>query len=317
MSAAEAQVANHIERRRSERFPLALPLTVRGVSLDMRPFQQDTVTLSVSDHGALLALSTTVTLGQTLFVMNPQTQDKVEAWVTRFGIPYGAMTTVGIEFARPDANFWSANLLPKSAPEKTGRDAEQEIHLVPKPVDTAAAAQDSNGNGNGDGASHAEEPSPRSDASDRASAPDVLLLGLEKALHEAADRAVEAIVNERLGAAVNQAAESIENFSQSRIRQLEERLAQFGEGYAASAHEKLLAGFREEIAQSREQLRGLAAELLETTAREVHGSFTERLARLPIWRHPNLPRKLPARWRSTSRASATKCTLPPTKHSRK
>jgi hypothetical protein len=58
MSLAQAQITNRPERRRSERVSLALPLIVRGMSLDTKPFQEETFTLSVSAHGALVALTT-------------------------------------------------------------------------------------------------------------------------------------------------------------------------------------------------------------------------------------------------------------------
>src|SRR5580693_551228 len=107
MSLAQAQIINRPERRRSERVSLALPVIVRGVSLDTKSFQEETFTLSVSAHGALVALATTVTLGQTLFLRNPETQNEAGAWVTRFGLPHGGLAQVGIEFVRPDADFWS------------------------------------------------------------------------------------------------------------------------------------------------------------------------------------------------------------------
>src|ERR1017187_9427661 len=107
MSLAQVQVVNRPERRRSERSSLALPVIVRGVSLDTKPFQEETFTLSVSAHGALVALATTVTLGQALFLRNPNTQEEVGAWVTRFGPPRGGLAQVGIELVQPDVEFWS------------------------------------------------------------------------------------------------------------------------------------------------------------------------------------------------------------------
>ena len=92
MATAQAQIIAKAERRRSERQPLALPLVVRGIALDTRPFTEETFTLSVSANGALLALGTTVTLGQALFLRNSHTQEEAGAWVTRFGLPRGAVS---------------------------------------------------------------------------------------------------------------------------------------------------------------------------------------------------------------------------------
>ncbi len=108
MAIAESHISIPPERRRSERLALALPVLVLGTSLDSKSFQENTITLSVSTHGALLALSTTVTLGQPLLLRNPQTQQESEAWVSRFGHPRGGLSQVGIAFVRPEDDFWSS-----------------------------------------------------------------------------------------------------------------------------------------------------------------------------------------------------------------
>jgi hypothetical protein len=278
MTPAEPQPGTRAERRRSERSPLALPLSIRGVSLEMKPFQEDTFTLSVSAHGALVALATAVTLGQTLFVRNPESQDKIGAWVTRFGTPRGALTTVGLEFARPDANFWSNIPQMRPATDKTERRPDQQIHILPDPIPgepierapsiVAASADDA--------------PKPETIASAAADAPqpaspDVLLHALEHTLHEAAGRAVAEATAERIGAAINQAGQAIENFSNGRIRQLEERLANYCEQLATSTSETFLARIQSNIVQHEDQLRTRAREILEETARELQNDFTAKL----------------------------------------
>src|SRR5580698_10084073 len=137
MSLAEAQVGSRLERRRSERSPLALPVTVRGVSLDTKPFQEEAFTLSISAHGALIALANTVTLGQALFLRNPQTQEEVGAWVTRFGNPRGGLAQVGVELVHPHVEFWSGRLQTRALTEEPERRAGQQIHVLPFPGESA------------------------------------------------------------------------------------------------------------------------------------------------------------------------------------
>src|SRR5580704_8311042 len=107
MATAESHISIPPERRRSERLPLALPVLVCGTSLDSSSFQENTITLSVSAHGALVALATTVTLGQPVLLRNPQTQKESEGWVSRFAHPRGGLSQVGIAFVRPEDDFWS------------------------------------------------------------------------------------------------------------------------------------------------------------------------------------------------------------------
>jgi hypothetical protein len=49
-----------------------MALVVRGLSVEKKPFREDTFTISVNAHGALIALSTRVAVGHTLVLMEPQ-----------------------------------------------------------------------------------------------------------------------------------------------------------------------------------------------------------------------------------------------------
>jgi hypothetical protein len=109
-----ASKAIDAERRRSERLLLDVPLVVRGESPESKPFQEKTFTISVSAHGTLLVLATKVALGQTLLLRNPHCQDEVVGRVIRFGIPYGGLARVGIDFAQPAPEFWPVESLPGS-----------------------------------------------------------------------------------------------------------------------------------------------------------------------------------------------------------
>ena len=269
MSLAEAQVGSRLERRRSERSPLALPITVRGVALDAKPFQEEAFTLSVSAHGALLALANTVTLGQALFLRNPQTQEEVGAWVTRFGNPRGGLAQVGVELVHPDPDFWFASPPPaKPAAENGERRPEAQIHVLPAPRLEAA-----------------EPPAPLIDAPLALSAdtlapaapPDILLRALEQTLQQAAERVVASAANARLAAAINQAAEAIENFGHSRIRQFEEYLSQYRQEFVSSAREEFLNRLAADMEQAEARLRIRAAALLEEAANKTHDDFAERI----------------------------------------
>jgi uncharacterized phage infection (PIP) family protein YhgE len=222
------------------------------VSLSTQAFEEETVTLSISAHGALVELATKVTLGQTLFLRNPQTRSEAEAWVTRLGLPRGTWTQVGVEFVRPDEDFWSAERDENAAPEPTSSDGGRE-------------------------ASQAETVAPHSDAGSGLTLPDILLHALEETLQQAAEKVVAAATTTRLSAAVNQAANSIENFSRGKVRQIEQRLEQYRHELVASVREEVLSQIKADVAQSEEQLRNRAAELLEEAARGVYSDFAERL----------------------------------------
>lgn len=114
-SAARAPVIEHIERRRSERIPHRVTLMVCGQSTGNDPFKEETVTLSINSHGALLALAANVALGQRLLLINRQTWDEAEARVSRLAALDGQRTQVAVEFTQPAPDFWPIGAPPKKA----------------------------------------------------------------------------------------------------------------------------------------------------------------------------------------------------------
>ncbi len=98
--------AAQLERRRSPRRLLDVPLIVRGESAEKEPFREETFTISVSAHGALVLLATRVALGQIIVLVKPETQQEQEGRVSRLSSPYGGLAQVAVEFSQPVPEFW-------------------------------------------------------------------------------------------------------------------------------------------------------------------------------------------------------------------
>jgi diguanylate cyclase (GGDEF)-like protein len=98
------------DRRRSKRLRLDMSVVIRGESSNNRPFEEETFTISVSRHGALLMLQAQVSLGQTLSIRNTLTNNEKQVRVARFGVPYGGVAQVGIEFQESAADFWGGDV---------------------------------------------------------------------------------------------------------------------------------------------------------------------------------------------------------------
>jgi hypothetical protein len=98
--------AAQVERRRSPRRLLDVPLIVTGETAEKQPFREETFTISVSAHGALVLLASRVALGQTVLLMKPETRQQQEGRVSRLGAPYGGLAQVAVEFAQPVPEFW-------------------------------------------------------------------------------------------------------------------------------------------------------------------------------------------------------------------
>jgi hypothetical protein len=93
-------------QRRSERVLLDLPVVISGQFPDQRPFQEETFTVTVSAHGALVMLSTKVALRQKLVVINPTNSDEREGRVAYVGSSHAGLSQVAVEFTQPAPGFW-------------------------------------------------------------------------------------------------------------------------------------------------------------------------------------------------------------------
>jgi hypothetical protein len=99
-------------QRRSERILLDVPVVICGGPTDHPAFREETFTVTVSAHGALLMMATKVALGQRLVVMNPQNWDEREARVSYLGPDRAGLAQVGVEFLRPAPEFWAIQTPP-------------------------------------------------------------------------------------------------------------------------------------------------------------------------------------------------------------
>ena len=107
--AATKRAGNKIEfeRRRTERVALNVPVFVYGRGERNEPFHEETNSLVVNSHGALLILASKVNFGQELWLMNPLTRHEQACRVVRFGRKTRKRAEVAIAFTEPAPAFWS------------------------------------------------------------------------------------------------------------------------------------------------------------------------------------------------------------------
>jgi hypothetical protein len=95
------------ERRRSQRSFENVELVVRAVAGETLLFQEKASAISTSDHGALVALSADVQIGQTLYLKNPRNQIELKGRVVRVEKRGKGLAHVGVDFSEPaPAEFW-------------------------------------------------------------------------------------------------------------------------------------------------------------------------------------------------------------------
>jgi hypothetical protein len=95
------------ETRRSKRVIVDVPLVIHGEGEDQNSFEEETFTVTVSAHGALIVLGTKVALGQKVTLKNVKSRGEKEGTVAFLGPPYAGLATVGIQFAQPAPEFWA------------------------------------------------------------------------------------------------------------------------------------------------------------------------------------------------------------------
>lgn len=99
-------------RRRSMRVLLSVPIHVSGKTTENKDFEEETRTLVVNAHGALISLAAKVAAGQTITVANRATQSTLECRVAYLGNSQGGKLQMGIEFVNPSPRFWQIDFPP-------------------------------------------------------------------------------------------------------------------------------------------------------------------------------------------------------------
>jgi hypothetical protein len=100
-------------RRRSQRVLMRVPVRVSGQAADGASFEEETHTLSISPHGALLVLTPAVQRGQRFILANLQTKAALECVVAHLERLPGEPIQVGVEFSLPNPAFWRVAFPPK------------------------------------------------------------------------------------------------------------------------------------------------------------------------------------------------------------
>ncbi len=100
-------------RRRSMRVLLSVPISVSGKTVQNQDFSEETRTLVVNAHGALISLAAPVVANQTIFVSNNATQETEECRIVYLGNTQAGKAQMGVEFLSPSPTFWQIDFPPE------------------------------------------------------------------------------------------------------------------------------------------------------------------------------------------------------------
>jgi PilZ domain-containing protein len=102
-----------LNRRRTQRILVRVPVRVSAHHAPAAHFDEETHTLALNAHGALILLPTSVGKGQRLELLNIATGDRAECIITYLGHRQGDRIEVGVEFILPNPQFWHVAFPPK------------------------------------------------------------------------------------------------------------------------------------------------------------------------------------------------------------
>ena len=107
------ETRNPVELRRSQRVLLQVSIQVTWQPQGEQPIKEDTHTLVVNAHGALILLAMKVKAGQKMTIRNWAMPKEKECRVVHVRESLQPKKEVGIAFLQADANFWGIEFPPE------------------------------------------------------------------------------------------------------------------------------------------------------------------------------------------------------------
>jgi hypothetical protein len=116
-----SKVGPDSKRRRSQRVILSVAVTVRAEGDRDASFEEETQTMVVNAHGALIGIAHKVEKGQKLRLTNRATKIELDCQVTYLGPVAGNKAQIGVEFIKPSPYFWHIDFPPEdwTVPEQS------------------------------------------------------------------------------------------------------------------------------------------------------------------------------------------------------
>jgi len=100
-------------RRRSQRLFLQVRVIVEGKVGNKTPFSEETHTIVVNAHGALVETSASLDQGQVISMQNVRTAEKIECSVKLVTSVGPKKFNAAVEFTKPNPGFWRISFPPE------------------------------------------------------------------------------------------------------------------------------------------------------------------------------------------------------------
>ena len=100
-------------RRRSQRVLMQVSVRIHGENAEGATFEEETSTLAINAHGALILLQARITSGSTVHMQHNGTKQEQECQVVFLGPVRSGRAEVGLEFSSPCPTFWRVAFPPE------------------------------------------------------------------------------------------------------------------------------------------------------------------------------------------------------------
>jgi hypothetical protein len=108
-------------RRRSQRLFLRVRVTIEGMLANMTPFREETHTIVVNAHGALVETSVSLDQGQVVNLQNFRTSEKIDCSVKLVTSVGPKKFNAAVEFSKASPGFWRISFPPEDwSPRSAG-----------------------------------------------------------------------------------------------------------------------------------------------------------------------------------------------------
>lgn len=107
------------KRRRSQRLFLQVRVVVEGKLAGKSPFSEETHTIVVNAHGALVEMAVSLDQGQAVTLLNVRTSEKTECEVKLVTPAEAKKFNAALEFTKPNPAFWRISFPPEDWTSKS------------------------------------------------------------------------------------------------------------------------------------------------------------------------------------------------------
>jgi hypothetical protein len=104
---------NPVARRRSQRVLMQVAVRISGQDSQGEPIEEETETLAINAHGALVLLQSRLTSGSKVLLQHKKTEEEQECHVVFLGPVRSGKAEIGLEFSSPRPTFWRVAFPPE------------------------------------------------------------------------------------------------------------------------------------------------------------------------------------------------------------